>query len=128
MGDIHIDTHELDELAADLERGPGRVQRGAPRILARSATRVKAGMKADASGHNYLDELPGTVGKSRISELEYEVGFDKRGQGKLANIIVFGSVNNAPVFSHTASLRRDIPILEREFGDAAEGWVFGGKD
>ena len=95
-----VDTSEVDRLAIDLEAGPNRVERGARTVLRRSARRVKAGMKADATGHNYLQDLPGTVGTTEIGLLEWEVGFDKRGQGKLANIIVFGSINNAPVFSH----------------------------
>lgn len=120
---LHIDTSELKVLAADFSDGPGRVQRGAPATLARSARRVQAGMKADATGHNYLDDLPGTVGKTRLGFLEWEVGFDKRGQGNLANIITGGSVNSAPVFSHTAALRRDEPLLERDVADQIEGWA-----
>lgn len=116
-----FDTSEVDALAADFTRGPGRVQRGARRVLGRSARRVQAGMRADASGHRYLPELPGTVGRDQVGSLEYEVGFDRRGQGKLANIIVFGSINNAPVFDHTSALRRDVPLLERDAADMAEG-------
>lgn len=120
----HVDTHELDELAADFTSAPGRVQRGAVRILDRSAKRVQDGQRKDATGHRFLDELAGTVGKSRVGLLEYEVGFDKRGQGNLANILVFGSIHNGPIMSSPADhARRDVPLLERDAADMAEGAV-----
>ncbi len=120
------DTSELNALAADFSAGPGRLQRATPRVLERSAKRVQATTKADAAGHRNLDDLAGTVGRSRIGTLEYEVGFDKRGQGNLANILVFGSINNGPIMSSPADhARRDVPFLERDAADMAEGAALG---
>ena len=60
-----------------------------------------------------------------IGPLAAEIGIEKKGAGKLAHIIVFGSANNAPVYDHTAALRRSIPAIEKVLADAAEGSVFG---
>lgn len=57
--------------------------------------------------------------------LHYEVGFDKHDQGNLANIIVFGSVNNAPVYDFTAALRGETPRIVHRLANDAENAVFG---
>lgn len=123
---LRWDTSEVERLAADLSRAPSRIQRRAQHEFAASADRVKFAMKRLASGHRYLDELPDAVGSSRLGPLSWEVGFDKVGQGKLANIIVYGSVNNAPVFNHTDALRGELPRLERHLADAGEDSMLGG--
>lgn len=121
---LRFDTSEVDALAADFSAGPGRVQRGAGRVIERSARRVQAAQKRDATGHRYLKRLPGTVGRTRIGLLEQEVGFDKRGQGNLANILVFGSINNSPIMrSPVEHARRDVPFLLRDAADTAVGAV-----
>lgn len=123
---LRWDTSEVDRLAVDLSRAPSRAQRRARHEFSASADRVKFAMKRLASGHRFLDQLPDTVGSSRLGELDYEIGFDKVGQGKLANIIVYGSVNNAPVFDHTDALRGELSTLLRHLGDAGEDSVLGG--
>ena len=127
--DIHIYDEGLDELEADLSRAPGRVQRGATRVLSgpvrRRLTRIQ---KEDATGHRQLQHLPGAVGSDMISPLEVEVGFNKEGQGELANIIVFGSVNNAPVYDFRARQRAAIPAILDDLADMAEDSVYGGAE
>lgn len=75
-----------------------------------------------SSGHRRLPHLPSSVGYNRINgnPLNYEVGFRNRGQGKLAPIIVNGSVNNAPVFKIEPSLQEEVPQLLRDLADVLE--------
>lgn len=120
------DKREMDRVAVDLTRAPGRVQRNSSTVMRRFASRVARGMRADASGHRYLDQLPSTVSHGQTGPLRHEVGFDKRGQGKLAHIIVFGSVNNAPVFDNAASVRRELPRATDSLADAGEDSILGG--
>lgn len=120
------DKREMDQVAVDLSRAPGRVQRNSSTVMRRFAARVARGMRADASGHRYLPELPSTVSHGQTGPLRHEVGFDKRGQGKLAHIIVFGSVNNAPVFDNAASVRRELPRATDSLADAGEDSILGG--
>lgn len=130
MSRIEFDTSELKRLAVDLSQAPGRIQRKAPKVMHRAAFEVKKGMRHDASGHRYLRQFDYRVNYDRLDAigLAYEVGFDKIGQGKLANIIVFGSINNAPVFDHTAALRRETPNIVRHLGVAGEDSVLGGAE
>ena len=126
MSRIQFDHSEVDRLEINLSKAPDRVQRRAPRALGKGAKLVEAGLRKDATGHRYLKQLPSTVSSQRIGTLSYEIGFEKRGQGNLAHIIVLGSINNAPVFSHTASLRRALPEIERLMADAGHESVLGG--
>ncbi len=125
---IKFDTSEVKRLAVDLSEAPSRLQRKAPKVMARGAFQIKKGMRKDASGHNFLSKLSYKVNYDQLDSggLNYEIGFDKVGQGNLANIIVFGSINNAPVFDHTAALRRETPLILHHLGDAGEDSVFGG--
>lgn len=125
MDHIRFDTSQVRRLSLDLTKAPGRVQRSAPKVLEVAANKIKRGMKDDASGHGHLPELDRHVSYTKESALSYEIGFDKVGQGNLANIAAFGSVNNAPVMDHTAALRRETPILLSKLGDAAEEAVLG---
>lgn len=133
---IDIDDAELRNLEIDLSGAPGRIQRRAPATL-----RTKVGpalsreMKADAAGHmgnyfgipgtEYVTPLPRHVSFEMRSTWEVEAGIENKGAGKLAHIIVYGSVNNAPVYDHTAALRRVQPRALQWLADAAEGSVLG---
>lgn len=132
---IHIDSSELDRLRIDLAGAPFRVQTNASSGVRRSAALVDEGMTLDAAGHqgNWFG-IPGTqydtplekhVSHEMLTPLSAEIGIEAKGAGKLAHIIVFGSVNNGPVYDHTAAMRRSMPAIENILADAAEESVFG---
>ena len=125
---IRFDTSELERLAVDLSQAPGRIQRAAPKVMRQGAIAIKAAMQVDASGHRHLPHFAEEVGYSRLDAigLAYEIGFNKHGQGHLANIIVFGSINNAPVYNFTDALRRETPLLVNRLANAGEDAVLGG--
>ena len=122
---IEFDTSEVNRLALDLSNADGRLRTKAGQVLYVGANKIKKGMKADASGHGHLPTLDAHVSYDKLGAFEYEIGFDKVGQGHLANIAAFGSVNNAPVMDHTAALRRETPHIVEKLGDAAEDSVLG---
>jgi len=133
---IHIDDHELRQLEVDFREAPGRVQRSANRTLdGKVGPMVAKEMRVDATGHqgNWFG-IPGTqydtplekhVSHEMVDPWTVEVGIEAKGAGKLAHIIVFGSVNNAPVYDHMAGPRRALPRIERMLGDDAEDAVLG---
>lgn len=127
---IYFDVSELRELAVDFSRAPGRIQRNAPRALRRGAETIKTAMRHDATGHRYLRKFANRVDFDKVDSLgfAYEIGFNKVGQGKLAHIIVFGSINNAPVYDFDAATRRSIPKLIEDMASAGEDSVFGGPE
>ena len=126
MSRIHFDTDELDRLALNLSKAPGRMQRKAPKVFEVAANKIKRGMRRDASGHNHLSKLASTIEYDKLGELTYEIGYKKIGQGNLANIAAFGSVNNAPVLVLDAPLRRELPFILHHLADEGEDAVLGG--
>lgn len=123
MSQIHFDSDEVDEIFVDLTKAPNRMQRRAPAVFRRGAVQIKAGMRDDASGHDYLGQLPYTINYDELSPLDYEIGYDKVGQGNLAVFAAFGSINNAPVLDLNAPLRRESRHVERHLGDEGESAV-----
>lgn len=133
---VDIDDDELHTLELDLSRAPLRIQFGVEEALAtRAAPLVEREMRDDARGHqgNYFGK-PGTsydtplerhVSSEMIRRDTLEVGIEKSGAGKLAHIIVFGSVNNAPVYDHMAGPRRAMPRVVKALADQAEEDVLG---
>jgi hypothetical protein len=122
---IYWDDHELRNLEHDLSGAPGRMQRNAVKVLARGGRLINREMKKDARGHRRLPHLPDAVSNEFTGLLEQEIGLSPGGQGSLAHIIAYGSVNNAPVYDHTAGLRRAEPRIVEWFADAAEESVLG---
>lgn len=133
----YIDDSELRNLEIDISGAPWRVQRNASETVRKGARLIDRGMRKDAAGHqgNYFG-IPGTefdtplekhVTHEMVDMFEAEIGIEKKGAGKLAHIIVYGSVNNLPVYDHTAVLRRNKDAIEKMFADAAEESVLGGE-
>lgn len=124
---IEFDSREVNQLAIDLSKAPGRIQRSAPKTLRKGAFDVKQRLRKDASGHGHLPYLQGKVNYDELTPLSYEIGFDKGEQGSLANVAVYGTANNAPVMSSPADhLRLEVPKIMRYLGDDGEDAVLGG--
>lgn len=123
---FHWDTDEVERLSLDLREAPGRVQRRAPRVLARGALEIKNRLQRAASGHRYLPALDRFVSYDRVGDLRYEIGFEKAGTGNLAVFAVYGSINNAPVMmSPLDAARLEMGPIERNLADAGEASVLG---
>jgi hypothetical protein len=132
---IHIDDTELVRLELDLRAAPKRVQFGATKQVMAAAKTIDRQMTIDATGHqgNWFG-IPGTefntplelhVSHEMLDRYTAEIGIEMKGAGKLAPIIVYGSVNNAPVYDHMAGPRRVLPKIVEDFADMAEDSVLG---
>ena len=119
---LRWDTSEVDRLAVDLSQAPGRIQRAAPKVFEVAANKIKKSLRRDASGHDYLQSgFAEKVNYDRLGGIAYEIGFDDVGQGELAGIAVYGSVNNAPVMGSPADHAvLEIPHMLRHLGDEGE--------
>jgi hypothetical protein len=86
-------------------------------------------MRRDARGHRYLPRLPRSVSHEFLDYWTQEIGLSPipGTQGRLAHIIVYGSVNNPPVYDHTAALRRETPAILEMFADEAEEDTLGSR-
>lgn len=134
---VHIDDSELRTLEIDLRGAPLRVQFGASREVLAGARAIDRQMRIDASGHqgNYFG-IPGTsfdtpledhVTHEMLDRYTAEIGIEYKGAGKLAHIIVYGSVNNGPVYDHMAGPRRALPGIADDLADMAEDSVLGAR-
>lgn len=124
-----IDDDELRNLEVDTSEAPKRIQWAANKTLRRAGEILDEGMRQDASGHRFLPSLADAVSHEMRGEWEVEAGLSpqgKRNQGSIAHIMAYGSVNNAPVYDHTAVLRRSRPVIEKMFGDDVEESTLGG--
>lgn len=77
---------------------------------------MKRTMRKDASGHAHLPRLQNFVEydvEVTPVSVSVDVGFRKEGQGNLANVAAFGTVNNAPVMDVTRALRDEVPNFMR---------------
>lgn len=124
---VHLDDSELRNLEIDISKAPLRLQFNTRAAMGKAARVVRGQMRLDAAGHRHLSHLPTAVTESVYGNWEAEIGLapQKGTQGALAHIIVYGSVNNAPVYDHTAGLRRAEPRILEIFADAAEESVLG---
>ncbi len=133
---IHIDDSELKQLGIDMAGAPARIQLKAPTVLrTRVGPKLEREMKDDARGHmgnwfgipgtSYVTPLPQHIDHQMAGTWAVEAGIKMEGAGKLQNIIVFGSVNNAPVYDHMAAGRRTLPFALRWLAEAAEESVIG---
>lgn len=128
-GFLEIDDSELRKLQLDLSGAPLRVQFGRTKVVKRGLKYIEMAMKHDAEGHRYLKHLPKAVSSEMLTDDMGEAGLGPDGgQGSIAHIIVYGSVNNAPVYDHTAGPRKMIPRILRDFADMGEDAVLGGGD
>jgi hypothetical protein len=134
---VHADTSELRNLLIDISGAKLRVQLGVTKVLDTSRRIVEREMKLDARGHEgnwfgkpntqYAMHLSRHVSSELLTDRSAEIGIEAKGSGKLAHLLAYGSVNNAPVYDHTAGLRRAEPRIVRLVAGEGEESVLGGK-
>ena len=131
----HFNTAELDKLIADLSAAPLRVRWNGEKALMRGMRLIDRQMARDAKGHmgnwfgkpgtEYVTPMDRHVSHELTGELQGEVGIEYKGAGKLAHIIVHGSVNNPPTYDYMANPRRIFPRVVSIMAEAAEESVLG---
>lgn len=126
-GFIEIDDRELRTLEVDISQAPGRMQRHATDATVAGLKEITRQMKIDAKGHRYLPRFGRAPDYQLITTLEGEAGFRPRNrkQGSLAHILLYGSVNNGPIYDYLAGPTRAMPKVEKTYADAAETSVLG---
>ena len=135
MGGIEIDGHEVKQLEVDLSGASLRVQFNAGKATRAAARVIDREMTIDATGHmgnwfgrpgtSYPTPLEQHVTHEMLAPLLAEIGIEKQGAGKLAHIIAYGSVNNAPAYDPGLAPRRAMGEVLDIYADAAEESVLG---
>ena len=126
---IEFDTSDVDKLAADLGRIPGRMVAPMVAAVTKSSHSVQRAMKADASGIGHAPHFPNSITdevKVKVGLIEAEIGPDKgRTQGALGNILYFGTSKNGPVLNINAPLEGEAPKFEKALADVLGDLVEG---
>ena len=127
---VHFDASEVNALAVDLSRTPGRIQRSAPTVMETGAYKIKQEMADDFDGHRHLGNLGHKVNYDQLDGLglAYEIGIDKGGVGSLGNVAAYGTSNNAPVADKNRGLLVELPRILNHLGDVGEDAVLGGAE
>lgn len=128
-----VDTSEVMALARDLAGAPRRVHKEAQRVMKRSALGVKRTMQGDFTGHRYSRGVPFSLEMRSVpgtNLLAWDIGeLNSAGrQWGIAAILAYGTSNNAPVVDHTASLYREVPLVEHYLGEAGADSMLGGPE
>jgi len=116
-----FDATELVKLAADLRRAPDAVVPATRAVVQRGALQIKRDWQSRWQGLSHLPMLGNsitfdtTVGRDTI---EAEIGADKgRPQGALANVVEFGTPNNAPQPAGGPALAQEAPRFEKALSE-----------
>lgn len=123
---ISVDASEVHELTIELETAPQRLRDNCDEVFKNEASALNGDMKRDAMGHRHLPKFAQRLSAEKIGPLHHVVGFNVGGQGSLAQIIVFGSVNNGPVYNFYGPLIRRTPYFVEHLARIAEDSVFSG--
>lgn len=89
----------LTEVVVALDRATSLMQPEVAKVLGRAGMNIKQGVQRRWSGTKHLRKLPSLVSYDvyrTFGSIVVEVGPKHVGQGELANLAEFGSVNNAP--------------------------------
>lgn len=122
-----ITVKGLTELELDLDRATSRMLPEVVSVLGRSGMNIKKGTQRRWSGMRHLAKLPGLVSYEvyhMFGGVGVEVGPRHVGQGKLANVAEFGTVNNAPRPALSPELDVEAPKTEAAL-DALLGRLLG---
>lgn len=120
---IEFDTSDVDKLAADLGKIPGKMVAPMTAALTVSAQSLQEAMRADAAGHPHAPYFPASITSEvhvKVGQISAEVGPDKGlRQGALGNILYFGTSKNGPVLDINGPLDAESPKFEKTISDAA---------
>lgn len=129
MVDIEVDASELRHFAEDLGRIPASMVPQVEAVVRKAAVNIKQDWAQTWSGHAHIPALPRAISfdmQYGFGVIGAEIGPDKaKAQGPLANVIEFGTVNNAPIPGGYPALYKELPafiahlavIAERELED-----------
>ena len=117
-------SDDLGRLASDLHTVAVKSTAVCRAVVQKGALNIKNDWRARWTGKRYLPALANSITfDTEITPfgVEAEIGPDKsRPQGPLANLIEYGSVNNAPDPGGAPALDAEAPRFEKALADGIE--------
>lgn len=119
-----FDVSDVYEFALGLDKSADDVFDTMRPVVQKGALNIKKDLQAEATGHARFRYLPAAISYDTTatqSEIRAEIGpdKDKRG-GAIANILYFGTANNAAVLDINGPLDREEPKYIKAVEDAIE--------
>jgi len=122
---ITVDTSQLQRLAADLGRAPGRLQPQVEATLKRGAQNIKDAYVAQARGSRHFKGMAGSFAYDRFGfarTIGYRVGPDKnREGGALGNVFFFGTSRGGGSGDLTGPLEAEVVPVTQALERAMRG-------
>jgi len=116
-----LDVSGAKDLAATFSAAGRKVERGAPKVVAKGALNVKRQMQEELSGSPHFKSAAAAVSYD-IDGAEAEIGPEiGRAGGSLAWIAAFGTGRTPAWWDFTKAARDEAPNLERFLADLATG-------
>lgn len=128
---ITADAKELKLLEQDFASAARQLSRELRQVVSKGALNVKEDWRERWKNHPKIRHIPRSIGYDLTSGPGWAqgvIGPDKeKMQAALANIIEFGSVNNAPIPGGLPALTEEEPRFVKAVGDMAEKLFGGGR-
>ncbi len=111
-----IDFHELTQLKSDIEREAHDIVSKTGAVVKKGAVNVKNDWRrnASASSGRHARQYPGTIDFDMKSDMEAEIGPQKRGQGNLGHLLEYGTATSGPHWDGKRAADEETPKFEKE--------------
>lgn len=121
---MQFDAHELTAFAADLGKAAAIAPAEAAKVVTKGAVNIKADARRRVSGMPHIPAYPRSItfDAVRVTRLgaTTEIGPDKeRRQGKLGNILEYGSPKRPPVPHLSPAAEAEEPRFRKAMEDLA---------
>ena len=116
---------DVEEWKAELAANPGKLESEASKVVKKGALEIKkaAQRSAKGAGGAHAKSAWLAIQFDMTTQDEAEIGYNKRGQGKLGNLLEYGSVNNPPHDDLGQALESEGPTVEKFLVKAlAKSW------
>lgn len=123
---LSIDASEVHALTINLEHAPERLRNNVDEVFKNEASALQRNMRRDATGHRKLRKFSRALTAEKLAPLDHVIGFNTGGQGSLAQIVLFGTATNAPIYDFYAPFQRRIPYFVEHLARIAEDSIFSG--
>jgi hypothetical protein len=111
-----FDFHELTRLKADIEREAHQIVSETGAVVKKGAMNVKTDWRSNAaaSSGRHARLYPATIDFDMKSDLEAEIGPQKRGQGNLGHLLEYGTATSGPHDDGKRAADKEEPRFEKE--------------
>lgn len=112
----------LDQLSSEFASVSRRSDKAAGAVIKKGALVVKLAARKSSAANSgaHAAGAPHKINFDMLGTTDAEIGYDKEGQGKLGNLLEFGSVNNGPHDDLGMAVESEAPNVEKYLAKALD--------